>query len=450
VTPTLFAHGVGGRSDLPIPFGLALVAAALAVVVSFLALVVLWREPRVHGARAGRPLPSWLATTLDHGVFRWFLRLIGIAGTTLIALAAWGGPDDALNPTAGTVYVLFWVGLLAVASLLFGPVWRMLNPLRTLHLMICGAIGRDPQQSLVRASWRYPDRLGYWPGALWLLAFVWLELVAPNRDTTATLRSWFAAYAVITLLGAVTFGSRWFSNADGFEVYSTLIGRLSVLGRRDDGILVGRSPLAGLDAFPLRAGMAAVVIVLIGSTAYDGLTSWTPFIAWVQNLDVSSQMSGTLGLATAVASVAVVYVLACMLAGVLGRGERDSSIHPIRMPMVFASSMIPIAAGYALAHYYSLLVIVGQQTLGLLSDPLGTGANWFGTAEWGVSYSPVSPTLTATLQVLFVVAGHVVAVFAAHERAVSIFPRRTAILAQLPLLAAMVGFTIAALLLLMS
>ena len=121
---------------------------------SFLALVVLWREPRVHGAQAGRPLPSWLATTLDHEVFRWILRLIGIAGTTLIALAAWVGPDDALNPTAGTVYVLFWVGLLAVASLIFGPVWRMLNPLRTLHLMFCAAIGRDPRQSLVRRSWR--------------------------------------------------------------------------------------------------------------------------------------------------------------------------------------------------------------------------------------------------------------------------------------------------------
>ena len=453
MTSTLLAHGVGGRSDLPIPFSLAVGAAVLAVVVSFVALVALWRTPRIRGAHAGRPLALWLAKALDGAVFRWALRIIGLLGTALVAIAAWGGPDDALNPTAGTVYVLFWVGCLAVASIVFGPVWRLLNPLRTIHLIICGALGRDPRHSLVRTSAGYPDRLGYWPGALWLLAFVWLELVAPNRATTATLRSWFTAYALITLVGAVALGSRWFSRADGFEVYSTLLGRLSIIGRRDDSRLVVRSPLAGIDALPLRAGAAAVVIVLIGSTAYDGLTSWAPFIAWVQSRNLSSQVSGTVGLGVCIAVVAAVYVAACWLAGVLGHDRDDSSLPPIRprdMPKVFAASMIPIAAGYALAHYYSLLVIVGQQTIGLLSDPLGTGANWFGTAEWGVNYGPVSPTLTASLQVLFVVVGHVVAVFAAHERAVTIFPRRTAILAQLPLLAAMVGFTIAALLLLMS
>ncbi len=450
MTPTLVAHGVGGRSDLPVPFALAVTAAALAIVVSFVALVLLWREPRIHGSRAGRPLPAWLAAGLDSQVFRWILRLCGIAGTTLIALAAWGGPDDALNPTAGTVYVLFWVGLLVVASLIFGPVWRQLNPLRTLHLMICGAVGREPSSSLLNGALRYPRWLGYWPAAAWLLAFVWLELVAPNRDTTATLRWWFTTYAVVTLMGAFTCGSGWFNRADGFEVYSTIVGRLSILGRRDDGVLVVRSPLAGLDSFPVRAGIAAVIVVLIGSTAYDGLTSWVPFAAWVQESNLSAQASGTLGLGIAVLVVAVIYCGACILAAVLGRSKEDMSIRPTRMPAVFAASMIPIAAGYALAHYYSLLIIVGQQTIGLLSDPLGTGANWFHTAERGVNYSPVSPTLTATLQVLFVVVGHVVAVFAAHERAVSIFPRRTAIVAQIPLLVTMVGFTIAALLLLMS
>ena len=34
---------------------------------------------------------------------------------------------------------------------------------------------------------------------------------------------------------------------DGFEVYSTLVGRLSPFGRRTDGRLVVRNPLENLD-----------------------------------------------------------------------------------------------------------------------------------------------------------------------------------------------------------
>ena len=44
--------------------------------------------------------------------------------------------DTLVNPTFGTVYVLLWVGLVP-AALLFGPVYRLCNPLRWLHRGIC-------------------------------------------------------------------------------------------------------------------------------------------------------------------------------------------------------------------------------------------------------------------------------------------------------------------------
>ena len=47
------AHGVGSRADLPVPLGLALYGAGFAVLISFLALVLLWRTPRLHGDAAG-------------------------------------------------------------------------------------------------------------------------------------------------------------------------------------------------------------------------------------------------------------------------------------------------------------------------------------------------------------------------------------------------------------
>jgi hypothetical protein len=43
---SVLAHGIGGRADLPVPLTLAVYAAGLTVVVSFLALVLLWRRPR--------------------------------------------------------------------------------------------------------------------------------------------------------------------------------------------------------------------------------------------------------------------------------------------------------------------------------------------------------------------------------------------------------------------
>ena len=54
------AHGVGSRTDLPVPLtlALALYGAGLAVIANFLALLILWREPTLRGAAGERPLPS--------------------------------------------------------------------------------------------------------------------------------------------------------------------------------------------------------------------------------------------------------------------------------------------------------------------------------------------------------------------------------------------------------
>jgi hypothetical protein len=101
-----------------------------------------------------------------------------------------------------------------------------------------------------------------------------------------------------------------------------------------------------------------------------------------------------------------------------------------------------------IAHYYSLFLLEGQRTLALFSDPLGTGANWLGTRDWEISALGTSPMGIAVLQVTAIVAGHLLGVVLAHDRALRLFPRRTAVLGQLPLLVLMVGYTVVGLLLL--
>ena len=49
----LIAHGLVGRSDLPIPEWLFGWAAAIVLIVSFVALAVLWPEPKLEGDRGG-------------------------------------------------------------------------------------------------------------------------------------------------------------------------------------------------------------------------------------------------------------------------------------------------------------------------------------------------------------------------------------------------------------
>ncbi|HEX6486206.1 MAG TPA: hypothetical protein VF012_05815, partial [Nocardioidaceae bacterium] len=270
----VFAHGVGGAQDLPIPAELAIAGASAALAISFIVLAIAWRTPRYDAATSGRRAPEWLSRLVDSPYFEWTLRLLGLAFFGYVAVAALFGPDLLVNPTFGVVYVLLWVGLVP-ASLLFGPFYKAVNPVRTLHLLFSLVTGGDPK----RGMYDLPRWVGYWPAAVGLFAFVWLELVYPDATYLAPIRLWFAIYIAVLLVGSALFGSEWFERADPFEVYSTLVGHLSVFGRREDGMLVLRSPLANLDAVPAGPGLVAVVSVLFGSTAFD---SFKDMNAWLQ------------------------------------------------------------------------------------------------------------------------------------------------------------------------
>ena len=116
-----------------------------------------------------------------------------------------------------------------------------------------------------------------------------------------------------------------------------------------------------------------------------------------------------------------------------------------------APSLLPIAAGYLVAHYYSLLAFQGPRTLALLSDPLGTGADWLGTGgvtPWAVARS--SPTLVAVVQAGSSSSATCSACVVAHERAIRILPHRAAVVGQVPLMVLMIGYTVGGLSLLFS
>ncbi|XVQ89298.1 hypothetical protein ACQP2K_18330 [Microbispora siamensis] len=434
----LLAHGVGGRQDLPIPFSAALTGAALALLVSFVALGALWKQPRLDAAlTAARSLPTALQTAVTAPAWRWIWRIAGLVAAAYFCIGLVFGPDRADNPTPGAFYVLFWVGLVPL-SLLFGPVWRGLNPLRTLHLLACKGLGRDPELGLRPL----PPGVGYWPACAGLFAFVWLELVAPERATLPVIGAWLAAYAALMLAGAVVFGSRWFDHADPFEVYSDLLGRLAPAGRRRDGVVAWRNSLDGMAGLRPAPGLTALVVVLLGSTMYDSLSNAPVWVRFMQESAVPAPVTGTTGLVTVIALVLAAYHTATALAGRWGAAQPGTTAGEI------AHSIVPIAVGYVVAHYYTLFLLEGQRTIALLSDPLDTGADWLGTAGWTIQALGTTPAGVATLQVTVIVIGHVLGTVLAHDRALALFPRRTAVLGQIPLLVLMVVYTVMGLLLL--
>jgi hypothetical protein len=427
----VFAHGIGGAKDLPIPAEYAIAGASAALAVSFIVLAVAWRNPRFDAATKGRPVPSWFARIVDAPLFTAVWRAVGFAFFCYVVWAAVAGPDLVINPVFGVVFVWLWVGV-PLISVLLGPVYRALNPLRTLHLGFTKATGGQPDQGVLRL----PEWVGMWPATLGLFAFVWLELVYPQATFLGPLRLWFAVYFAITLVGAALFGDRWFALADPFEVYSTLVGHLSVFGRRGDGRLVTRSPLGNLDGVPVRPGLVGVVAVLLGSTAFDSFKDSTTWVQFIQDSSWNSEVLNTAALLLFCAVVGITFAAATMATGV--HDEMSRRLLPDR----FAHAVVPIVVGYILAHYLTFFVEVGQQTLVLLSDPMGNGANLLGTSGLQVNYWLSShPTLLAVIKVASIVTGHVLGVIASHDRAIRLLPKRDQLTGQLPLLVVMVFYT---------
>lgn len=432
----VFAHGIGGRTDLPLPLWLFAYGAGAALLISFVALRILWPRPRLDAATPGRPGPSWAtAATAAAGVVG---RLVGLVGFFLVLAAAAVGPTTGASLAPVMVYVVFWVGL-QIVSAVVGDVWRSLSPWDTLAAIGARLRGRRPGGP-VRAL----EGATHWPAAAGIFAFVWLELCYHDPASPRAIALAVGGYAVVMLAGAARWGRAWLRTGDGFAAWFALLAAMAPLYRDDQGSLRLRWPFVGLAAIEPRAGTAALVLTVLGSTAFDGVTR-TAVWAGLEGgrTGWASTVVATVGLVWVIAVVAFAYAGAMRLAARVT--ERD----PGALVLSFLHSLVPIALAYAVAHYFSLFIFEGQQALALISDPLGRGWDLFGTIERGIDYRALSTTTIAYVQAGAIVIGHVAGVVVAHDRAVGMFPKNVASRSQEPLLAVMVAYTVGGLALLL-
>jgi hypothetical protein len=436
------AHGIVGRADLPIPVWLFSWAAAIVLVVSFVALSTLWTRPRLqeeHHRRVVRVPQAleWLAGAFGVGVFALVLYS-GFAGAQAFTA----------NLSVTFIYVIFWVGV-PVLSVLLGDVFSALNPWRTCARVLWWIGRRLAPRRLAQSPLRYPQWLGMWPAIAGLVGFAWLELVYVNRDQPSVLAALSLGYFLAMLLGMFLFGVRdWSEQADGFGVYFNLLSRLSGIVRNEQGYLCLRRPLSGLPDLPVRRGTVTLICTTIGTTTFDGFSNggiWRNNEPSLQSLfaDIgvhptpAYELTASLGLVLCICLIVAVYRL-----GILGVKSVSERYDTDTLTRAFAHTLVPIAFAYVLAHYFSLLLWQGQALGYLISDPLGNGANIFGTSGAQIDYHVISYAAIWYVQVAALVGGHVGGLMLAHDRALALYrDPLEAVRSQYWMLAVMVAFT---------
>jgi hypothetical protein len=443
------AHGLVVSSDLPIPEWLFGWAAALVLVVSFVALAILWPEPKLEGYR-WRPLPGRIGRVLASRP----LEIVqGAVGVFLLGLVVYSGLEGTQSIPANFaptfVYVVFWVGLVPV-SILLGDVFRAFNPWRAVGRAV-GWTAKTAARTDLPAPLSYPDRLGRWPATAGLLAFAALELVVTDGSKPETVAIAALIYSALTFVGMALYGvETWIERGEAFSVYFNLFARLSPFERREGEVGL-RKPLSGLTTLEPLAGTVPFVAVMIGNVTFDGGSEtylWTdvaPHVAdFFESLGLSQrdalEAAFAVGLVAAIALVYAFYRL-----GVAGARTVGGGFSATRLANAFAHSLVPIALAYVAAHYLTLLLFQGQAIFFLASDPLGDGSDLFGTADRSIDYSVIGATATWYWQVGFVVAGPVATLTLAHDRALALYDQaKLAVRSQYWMLAVMVGFTLLA------
>lgn len=439
----LLAHAAPISYKFPLPIWLYVIAGGTAVLLS--------APVAMFAVRDAEPTER-LGADLYPAMRRFRVGpILTTVGVILIAIALVGGLFSTTeqsteffeNPVTLLTWVDFWVGL-GIVSWLVGNIWERISPLNIAARVLDRALAAREVQPLAYPSW-----LGQSPAVALLLVWSWMELIWAPAKEPRTLALLLVGYLIATLVGSAVYGAEaWLGNVELFSVFARTFSRFSPLELRpfvpEDWASTDPSERsarlrwygAGLRTDPaLPFGGGAFVLTTLATVVFDGWSQtdrFGSFQQWfydrwsylAQHVDVLQTLS--------MLAVVVVFVAAYVLVT-----RRNATL--------LAVTLIPIAAVYFTAHYFAYLLIAGEDTPAVIVDPFGHSWNPFGWGEYALWKGIAPAALVWWLQVLLIVWGHVAAVFAAHRLALRTADRRRALIAQGPLVALMVGYTVAGL-----
>jgi hypothetical protein len=398
-------------------------------------------------------------------------------GLQVLGMAWWYGAIAAAVFIGGITPLpaaLFWIGIwvgLPLAAVLLGNPWPSLSPFRT-TFALAELVARSAGADRLDLGLRYPPALGRWPGIILLAATLWAELILPGSEEASTVGLLMAGYTILTLAGMFAFGAAgWLRNGELFEVELAWLGRIGPIGRRviDPAVCDGceeacdpdrcvdcpecsvvaepgeqrtelRPWIVGLTEVRRAAWSdAAFIVLLLAGVTYDGIQETGLWVALAQALlpplfellgpSLPFTIVGVVGLGATFGLFLAAFAFAVLLTRRLGVTPRQDFGEGAG---VYASTLLPIAAGYLVAHYLTLVIQGIVWIPGLIANPLLSVAP-------EVTWIPVS--FVWYLSVAAIVGGHIAAIVLAHRIALGDAGSRP-VLAGLPLVVLMVGYTV--------
>ncbi|WP_255152345.1 hypothetical protein [Halorarius halobius] len=416
---------VGGLSGSieggTVPSWLSIGTGGLLVGVSFLFTSFMTDHERIRRINdVGTRLPS-LPAVRDASVRAG--RLAGVVVLLLVVATGYVGPQEPLSNLAILVVWSGWWAGYTMSVYLVGNSWPVVNPWRTLAALV-------PTPG-TRA---YPERLGAWPAVVGLLGLVLVEVVTPLAEDPQLLATLIVAYTLVTVVGAATFGvDAWFEQVDPVARVFHLYGQLAPVQRTDDGLAL-RLPVAALSdvRLPDRPGEVPFVVALLWATTFDGLvttTAWADAVRVVVGVGVPPLAAYV----TAMAGGFGLFLGGYRLAAGKARDTADTYVTGGFIGRWFAPSLLPIAAGYHLAHYLDYLLTLLPVLGAALASPFTPTAN---------PVVLVLPGWFGLLALAFVLLGHLLALWVAHSFGFRLFPGVLApIRSQYPFVVVMMAYT---------
>jgi hypothetical protein len=439
----LLAHAAPISYKFPLPIWIYVLAGGAAVLLSAPAAAFAVSAGPVH-ERRGRnlyPFVQRLRLGVVASVVLSLLLLVGLVGGLFATSAQ--AQEFFENPITVLAWVDFWVGL-GIVSWVIGDIWEHISPLNVAARALDRALARRGVQPVA-----YPQRLGQWPAVALLLVWSWMELIWSNAKEPRTLALLLIAYMIATLVGCALYGAEtWLGNVELFSVFARTLSRFSPLELRpfvpeewasappEERTARLRLYGAGLRTDPsLPVGGAAFVLTTLATVVYDGWSQTDRFGSFQQWFWERWSFLATH--VSVLQTLSMLVVVAIFVAAYLLVTRREA--------VMFAPTLIPIAAVYFTAHYFAYLLIAGQATLGVIIDPFGLSWNPLGWGEYALSKGVAPAGAVWAVQVILIVWGHVAAVFAAHRLALRDSTRGHALVAQAPLVGLMVLYTVAGL-----
>ncbi|MFT7595658.1 MAG: hypothetical protein ACI8R4_002988 [Paracoccaceae bacterium] len=431
------AHASEQGFVLLLPTDAYILAGAASVALTVLLLAVLPGRvlepvfrPRAVWRRRARAGARQVTSTLA------FLLLVW-----LIWVGLNGDRDPLENPMSLFVWTIWWIGFVTLQGLL-GDFWRWVNPWTGPVALTRKALG-------IRPFLRLPARFGHWLALLTFLGFVAVLLADPAPADPARLAGYVGGYWLFAYLGLLAFGPRWLLRAEGFSMLMRNYTRMALFGRLKAHIGLGVPGWQVLARRTPPIGVAVFMLVMLGSGSFDGLneTFWWFGLIGINPLEFPGRSAviteNLVGLVIANTALIAVFATAVWL----GLKLVGSQTRLIRAFCLFAPTILPIALGYHIAHYFTSFLVDGQYTLVALSDPLANGADYLRLGHHFVSTgffnNQASVRAIWLTQAGAVVAGHILAVMLAHTIALHHFgSNKRAALSQAPLALFMVFYTL--------